>query len=78
MTGVHRTPSSILDWIGYDSMGNKPELLAEVDRVALDEGRITRVNGDTACPRCGYEYRVHPQVQGALWATRGCERLVKL
>ena len=63
---------------GYDDMGNAPHLLAEVDRAALDAGQDRRVSGDAICPICGSAYRVHPDVQGALWAKRGCEFLVKL
>lgn len=70
--------STIQAGLGYDEMGNAPHLMTDADRRNLDLGRIQRVNGDDACPGCGEPYRLHPQVQGALWARRGCYSLVKL
>lgn len=64
--------------MGYDTDGNAPSLLAEVDRRAMDAGKIHRVAGEARCPACQCVYRLHPPVQGALWATRGCLELVKL
>lgn len=60
---------------GYDSFGNSPQLLAEADRLALLD--LRRAGGDVVC-RCGVKYVNHPAVQGALWATRTCEGIVKL
>ncbi|GLS29942.1 hypothetical protein SAMN04488498_104353 [Mesorhizobium albiziae] len=64
--------------LGYDEFGNNPDLLTRADKRNLDRGRIARVSGDATCPACGEAYRLHPPVQGALWATRGCFGLVKL
>ena len=68
------TESMRIAW-GYDCWGNAPDLVCEKDKEALMN--IVRVAGDTPCT-CGMEYRKHPKVQGATWATRGCDRLVKL
>lgn len=62
---------------GYDSFGNSDVLLAEVDRLSLDAG-ISRAGGTVVCRVCGVTYNAHPSVQGALWATRTCEGIVKL
>lgn len=62
---------------GYDCMGNSPKLLAEADRIALEAG-VQRASGDCECLVCGVDFYRHPQVQGALWATRTCEGIVKL
>ncbi len=67
----------IADGLGYDAMGNAPHLLAPVDAARLEQGDFTRVDGEALC-KCGAQYRLHPDVQGALWLTRGCDRLVKL
>lgn len=61
---------------GYDEAGNAPHLVAEADKEGLLHS--VRVGGDAICETCGTEYRTHPAVQGALWATRACERIVKL
>ena len=62
---------------GYDSYGNADELLAERDREAIERG-VPRASGRVACRVCGVLYQRHPPVQGALWATRTCEGIVKL
>lgn len=64
--------------LGYDEFGNAPDLLTPVDRRNIDNGRVLRVSGDALCPGCLEPFRFHPQVQGALWARRGCHHLVKL
>ncbi|TGT90892.1 MULTISPECIES: hypothetical protein [unclassified Mesorhizobium] len=64
--------------LGYDQWGNAPELLTEADKRNIDRGRYLRVGGDAPCPGCREAYRLHPQVQGALWLRRGCHQLVKL
>lgn len=69
--------TTMQDNFGYDADGNAPHLLAEQDRIALDRGEDRRVSGDALCV-CGTAYRLHPDVQGALWLKRGCEFLVKL
>ena len=72
-------PTSMLMEIGYDeSTGNCPELLAEKDRRDIEAGHYLRVSGEAECARCGYKYRMHPRVQGALWLRRACTGLVKL
>lgn len=65
--------------LGYDSFGNKPELLAEIDRARIDAGDIHRAGHLTPCDKCGCAYHMHPHVQGALWLHRICDgSLVKL
>jgi hypothetical protein len=66
----------ILEALGYDDMGNNPDLLCERDKAAID--RALRVSGDATCLGCGELYRLHPRVQGALWLVRACDGLVKL
>lgn len=70
--------STIAENLGYDEFGNAPHLLAECDRVALEEGRFTRVAGEADCQVCGCKYRHHPEVQGATYLRRACDGLVKL
>lgn len=65
------------DAFGYDSFGNSDHLLAEKDRQEMDAG-VPRAGGTVLCPVCGVTYNAHPAVQGALWATRTCEGIVKL
>lgn len=62
---------------GYDSYGNSMRLLCQSDRIMMARG-VPRAGGDVACRTCGVLYRNHPAVQGALWATRTCEGIVKL
>lgn len=62
---------------GYDSFGNSPELVCEKDARELEAG-IPRAGGTVICRVCGVTYNIHPSVQGALWATRTCEGIVKL
>lgn len=62
--------------LGYDEMGNAPQLLARCDEDVMP--RINRASGDVVCAVCGVKYYNHPPVQGALWATRTCEGIVKL
>lgn len=64
--------------LGYDEMGNNPDLLTVADKRNIERGRFVRVSGDACCTACGEAYRLHPPVQGALWLTRGCHYLVKL
>lgn len=64
--------------LGYDSMGNASHLLSEEDKIAVGSGKYERVAGDAICPNCGYPYKQHPDVQGALWLVRACWGLVKL
>lgn len=77
-----RAPPATLYALGYDDMGNCPRLLTESDRRAIDAGAYLRVGGEALCPECGQPYRVHPEVQGALWLRRACaprgDKLVKL
>lgn len=61
---------------GYDDFGNSSELVAESDKEKLLD--CNRASGDFICEICGVEYRKHPPVQGALWATRACNGIVKL
>lgn len=68
-------PTSILWSLGYDDMLNNPDLLHPKDKAELDAG--IRRAGDVLC-KCGWSYHSHPKVQGALWATRTCEGIVKL
>lgn len=63
--------------LGYDDMGNNPQLLLDTDKQAIENGKFTRVHQDVSCT-CGYAYRLHPQVQGALWLRRACTGLVKV
>lgn len=62
---------------GYDSYGNSHELLSEKDRREMNKG-VPRAGGEVLCCVCGVTYNIHPRVQGALWATRTCEGIVKL
>jgi len=63
--------------LGYDSLGNNFSLISEPDRAFIEEVGVPRASGEVTC-KCGSPYRIHPAVQGALWATRTCEGLVKL
>lgn len=66
------------DAFGYDSFGNSWELLAQADRIKINNG-IPRAGGGVICEHCGVAYYRHPPVQGALWATRTCRAgIVKL
>ncbi len=62
--------------LGYDMYGNCARLVCSADRIPLS--RVTRASGDVVCRACNVLYRLHPAVQGALWATRTCEGIVKL
>jgi hypothetical protein len=63
--------------MGYDEWGNSPRLVSHVDRKALND--VSRASGDAVCSHCHVLFRLHPVVQGALWATRTCkDGLVKL
>lgn len=63
--------------MGYDEAGNAPHLLASQDLEALP--LVTRASGEVTCSHCHVLFRLHPVVQGALWATRTCkDGLVKL
>jgi len=62
---------------GYDSFGNSHKLLASHDRLMMRRN-VPRAGGDVVCTVCGVIYARHPPVQGALWATRTCEGIVKL
>lgn len=73
-----RAPTATLHALGYDEFGNAHHLLTEADRRALNEGLFHRADGDALCRVCGQPYRVHPEVQGALWLKRACDCLVKL
>lgn len=64
--------------LGYDEFGNNTSLLTGADKRNLEAGRVRRVGGTEPCPGCGEPFHFHPQVQGALWARRGCYELVKL
>jgi hypothetical protein len=65
------------DAMGYDAWGNAPHLVAPQDAVALND--VPRASGDVICRHCHVLYRMHPVVQGALWATRTCkDGIVKL
>jgi hypothetical protein len=64
---------------GYDSFGNSHKLLSSFDRLMMHRrGGVPRAGGDVVCAVCGVKYVLHPPVQGALWATRTCEGIVKL
>jgi hypothetical protein len=61
--------------MGYDSMGNNPDLVAAKDK----DAEVFRASGDATCSVCGCKFIYHPRVQGMLWAVRTCkDRLVKL
>ncbi len=63
--------------MGYDELGNAPHLLAPQDARALCD--VPRAGGEAICRHCHVLFRMHPVVQGALWATRTCvDGLVKL
>ena len=71
--------AATLDALGYDEFGNARHLLTENDAHRLLHGDWNRADGDVLCPDCGQPFRVHPEVQGALWLRRVCrDRLVKL
>lgn len=70
-------PEVMAEGLGYDWMGNNPDLLAPADAKALEEGTWVRVSGEAECPTCGYPLRMHPKVQGCLWLIRGCKGLYK-
>lgn len=61
--------------LGYDEWGNNRSLIAACDKHQLSN--VSRASGDVIC-KCGSPYRLHPGVQGALWATRTCEGIFKL
>ena len=71
-------PTKMSEALGYDDFGNNIKLRAEVDHLRIERGDIHRVSGESPCPMCDVEYRLHPPVQGALWLHRGCDMLVKL
>jgi uncharacterized Zn-finger protein len=63
--------------MGYDDMGNAPHLVSAHDEKLLCD--VSRASGDAVCSHCHVLFRLHPVVQGALWATRTCkDGLVKL
>lgn len=65
--------------LGYDENGNAPDLLCSEDMSKIQNGQTYRASGEVSCPRCGFKYREHPPVQGALWLNRICSGdLVKL
>lgn len=81
------TSPSILYALGYDDMGNNPDLLHPDDKAKIEGEAENGRYGKTGVPRagthadclvCGYPLSMHPRVQGALYFTRGCEGIVKL
>lgn len=63
--------------MGYDAFGNAPHLVSAHDEILLRD--VSRAGGDAVCDHCHVLLRLHPVVQGALWATRTCkDGLVKL
>lgn len=69
----------ILEHLRYDSFGNNPSLLTENDKLRISKGDYARVCGEALCPECNLPYRMHPEVQGALWLNRACpDQLIKL
>lgn len=72
----YRMTTQMQEELGYDMFGNAGRLVASIDRIPLVG--TPRAGGDVICRRCGVLYRLHPAVQGALWATRTCEGIVKL
>jgi hypothetical protein len=62
---------------GYDQFGNSHKLLSSYDRLMMRRG-VPRAAGTVLCQQCMVTYNLHPPVQGALWATRTCEGIVKL
>lgn len=65
------------DAFGYDTFGNSPRLVCLADEEEMERG-VPRAGGMVMCSVCRATYNVHPPVQGALWATRTCEGIVKL
>lgn len=74
----YRMTDAMQTALGYDDLGNNPDLLCDKDRIALDTGNWIRASGDATCKLCGSLYRIHPPVQGCLALIRGCDGLVKL
>lgn len=63
--------------MGYDDFGNAPHLVSVADEILLRD--VSRASGDVVCSHCHVLFRMHPPVQGALWAIRTCkDGLVKL
>lgn len=73
-----RMPFTIRVTLGYDEVGFCEELIAEVDKEVMRKGTWVRAEGRVICEKCGFAYREHPPVQGALFMTRTCTGLVKL
>lgn len=72
-----RMTDKMREAMGYDSFGNAPHLVSAQDKIALRN--VSRAGGDVICSHCHVLFRMHPVVQGALWATRTCkDGLVKL
>ena len=72
-------PTSVMNGLGYDSFGNQPKLLHPTHAELIEKGEIHRVGNDAVCEKCKCVYRLHPQVQGALWLNLACDgRLLKL
>lgn len=78
---IDMTPERVLLSLGYDDMGNNAALLHPDDKRVIegeDGGSgIPRASHMVVC-KCGYEYWMHPKVQGALYFTRTCQGIVKL
>jgi hypothetical protein len=73
---MYRMTDAMQTALGYDAFGNNPDLVCEADKEALSN--IPRASGDATCDICHALLRLHPSVQGALWATRACYGIVKL
>lgn len=73
----YRMTDMMQQLLGYDQFGNNFSILAESDRIFIEEVGVPRASGDVIC-KCGSHYYIHPHVQGALWATRTCQGIVKL
>lgn len=73
------TPTLTLEKLGYDNLGNNPNLLAPLDAARIQKGEYIRTSGEAICQECGAAFYNHPKVQGALWLNRGCPNtLLKL
>lgn len=71
-------PETMRSFLGYDGNGNSVALLAEADRLFIENVGVPRAGGDVVCEKCGFIYYDHPPVQGALYLTRTCQGIVKL
>lgn len=71
-----RGTTEMLAHFGYDAFGNAEHLLAPRDKVVLLDGSWIRADGEASCQMCGVAYRLHPEVQGALWLRRSCSGLL--